>query len=245
MGSKQSFSLRAPLSALVIVIVVAAGTLIATGEPRKVEGESGGNHLRNILYDFQTLITGALAVGAALATIWQMQTSDKLQERRHRQARYDALRNEIVAIKRLSTFLPRAVRDATLDLRGYVNPEQPQNPFGQAVTRVHAMMAIERLQSALQDYRVTSCYPSFPAGVFEAIEDCKQTAEAIIRAGRARDDLDPAKDDMRRDSLFVEFATQRMGFLEIKAEQLSILVAQWTSDYLAEMERLNSEHLML
>ncbi|MDQ0454632.1 hypothetical protein [Rhizobium paknamense] len=40
--------------------------------------------IRNYIYDFQTLITGVLAVAAAYFTVRQMQETDRLAEQRHR-----------------------------------------------------------------------------------------------------------------------------------------------------------------
>lgn len=69
------------------------------GEPRVVDGEHGGDSWRNILYDFQTLFTGILALGAAALTIVQSRLVDERQQKRHNdllelQMRPDKLRVE-------------------------------------------------------------------------------------------------------------------------------------------------------
>lgn len=55
------------------------------GEPRMVKDQHGGDPWRNIIYDFQTLFTGVLAVGAAAFTIIQSRAIDERQQRRHEQ----------------------------------------------------------------------------------------------------------------------------------------------------------------
>ncbi|TBH55042.1 hypothetical protein [Rhizobium leguminosarum] len=69
------------------VIVVAAGVLLPVifGEPRTVQGSTGGDSWRNVIYDFQTLITGLAAVFAAAITIRTMEKTDRRSERRHRE----------------------------------------------------------------------------------------------------------------------------------------------------------------
>ena len=69
------------------------------GEPRIVDGQSGGDSWRNVLYDFQTLFTGILALGAAALTIVQSRLVDERQQKRHNdllelQMRPDKLRVE-------------------------------------------------------------------------------------------------------------------------------------------------------
>ncbi len=64
-----------------------------------VDGQHGGDSWRNILYDFQTLFTGILALGAAALTIVQSRLIDERQQNRHNdllriQMRPDKLRVE-------------------------------------------------------------------------------------------------------------------------------------------------------
>ncbi|MBP1844782.1 hypothetical protein J2046_003049 [Rhizobium petrolearium] len=61
----------------------------------------GGNWWRKQLYDFQTLITGILAVSAAGATVWQMRATDRENERRHRQLVTVSLRSDRLSIERM------------------------------------------------------------------------------------------------------------------------------------------------
>lgn len=82
-----------------IVLCVVILPPIFFGEPRVVDGQSGGDSWRNILYDFQTLFTGILALGAAALTIVQSRLVDERQQKRHNdllelQMRPDKLRVE-------------------------------------------------------------------------------------------------------------------------------------------------------
>lgn len=68
---------------LAIVLAFLLLVPIFFGEARTVEDESGGDSWRNIIYDFQTLFTGILAVGAATFTILQSRKIDDRQQKRH------------------------------------------------------------------------------------------------------------------------------------------------------------------
>lgn len=70
---------------LAIVLAFLLLVPIFFGEARTVEDESGGDTWRNIIYDFQTLFTGILAVGAATFTILQSRKIDEAQGRRHQE----------------------------------------------------------------------------------------------------------------------------------------------------------------
>ncbi|KQW76794.1 hypothetical protein [Ensifer sp. Root127] len=79
------------------------------GEPRNADG-SGGDFLRNFVFDFQTLLTGLLAIGAAYWTLREMRISDEVQERRHFELRLDAIRDDLLAVKRLQETVPGDLR---------------------------------------------------------------------------------------------------------------------------------------
>lgn len=68
-------------------IILLAGLFLPIffGEARTVEDQHGGDPWRNIIYDFQTLFTGILAVGAATFTIIQSRIIDERQQLRHEQ----------------------------------------------------------------------------------------------------------------------------------------------------------------
>lgn len=69
------------LAVLVLLTLFLAPIFLSEG--RNVEGESGGDPWRNTIYDFQTLFTGILAVGAATITIMQSRKIDERQQKRH------------------------------------------------------------------------------------------------------------------------------------------------------------------
>ncbi|MBB2715605.1 hypothetical protein EFR00_25040 [Rhizobium sophoriradicis] len=83
-------------------IVIAAGLLfpVTLGEPRAVQGSSGGDSWRNLIYDFQTLITGLAAVFAAAVTIRTMERTDRESERRHRELVMIQMRPERLKVSR-------------------------------------------------------------------------------------------------------------------------------------------------
>ncbi|ANK73699.1 hypothetical protein FA04_14360 [Ensifer adhaerens] len=95
----MSAGYRAYFVALAIVIATAVFVLIFTGEARTLDGSSD-NFFRNVLYDFQTLITGVLALGAAWWTVHTMQIADVKVNRRHEQAMELGLRGDRLRIER-------------------------------------------------------------------------------------------------------------------------------------------------
>ncbi|MFK0277419.1 hypothetical protein ACIQUG_27335 [Ensifer sp. NPDC090286] len=99
----MSVGYRAFATALVFVFVTIAFVLIFTGEPRTVDGQAGGNFVRNILFDFQTLITGVLALAAAWWTVRTMQVADEKANLRHNQAMELATRSDRLKLERALT----------------------------------------------------------------------------------------------------------------------------------------------
>lgn len=86
----------------ILAVLVLSTLLLAPiflSSPRVVEGQDGGDAWRNIIYDFQTLFTGILAIAAASFTIIQSRIIDDRQQTRHNdlleiQIRPDKLRVE-------------------------------------------------------------------------------------------------------------------------------------------------------
>ncbi|MGV1904126.1 hypothetical protein [Agrobacterium cavarae] len=66
-----------------LVLAMAILPPVFFGASREIDSQRGGDPIRNIIFDFQTLITGILAVGAALLTVKQSQEVDQRQQRRH------------------------------------------------------------------------------------------------------------------------------------------------------------------
>lgn len=86
---------------LVLVIAIALVLPIVFGEPRSIKDQTGGNGWRNFVFDFQTLITGVLAIGAAYFTIRSSQKIDKEAERRHHELVGLTLRADRLRVDRL------------------------------------------------------------------------------------------------------------------------------------------------
>ncbi|MGM5088026.1 hypothetical protein ACD589_15180 [Rhizobium sp. 814_E9_N1_1] len=227
--------------AAIVVVAAAIVVPVVFGAPAEFTDRHGGDAWRNLIYDFQTLITGVLAVVAALGTILQMRRSDALQDRRHRENRRDLRRGDELVVTRLRAFLPSALRSHSVTLRAYVNS---QNPFGRAIEWHHAKFEVEHFQDELQDFRVTSCFHLLPQGIFESLEDCKRRVETILRVARKRAEIDlshPDASDM--DVMYEEIAIYEMGFLETKAVRLADLIDDWAMDFISDPERAHLRYL--
>lgn len=72
---------------ILFFLIMFAGLImpIFLGEARTIKDQSGGDPWRNIIFDFQTLFTGIMAVGAATYTIMQSRIIDERQQKRHEQ----------------------------------------------------------------------------------------------------------------------------------------------------------------
>ena len=102
MGSSVPRSYKKHVITLGALILVAAVILpVLFGAPRQIGDQEGGDPWRNIIFDFQTLLTGLLAVGAASWTVMTMERTDKEAERRHRQLVQLNLRADRLRIDRL------------------------------------------------------------------------------------------------------------------------------------------------
>lgn len=102
----QEHHIRRLVWLVIVAVMVALVLPVIFGEPRHIDG-TGGDPWRNTIYDFQTLITGVLALAgagatvfAALATIRQMRHDDHQQDLRHRRQIYLDRRREMIAAKR-------------------------------------------------------------------------------------------------------------------------------------------------
>lgn len=82
---------RRLLILVALVVCVSVFGPIIFGDARTVEGEGGGDSWRNFIYDFQTLLTGILAVGAAWWNVSVMKSVDRETDRRHKETLENAL----------------------------------------------------------------------------------------------------------------------------------------------------------
>lgn len=96
------------LLALAAIVIATGLTMpILFGTSRKPDG-TGGDPWRNTLLDFQTLITGVMAVGAAYYTVQQMRESDRQQDlRQRRQMQGDRWREKIAAARLVNRLTPQ------------------------------------------------------------------------------------------------------------------------------------------
>lgn len=97
----MSVGTRALIAALGTAVVVVVFVVLGFEEAREIDGQSGGNALRNFIFDFQTLLTGVLALSAAWWTVTTMQATDTEANRRHTEAMDLALRTDRLAVERL------------------------------------------------------------------------------------------------------------------------------------------------
>ncbi|MCI9864904.1 hypothetical protein RHIZ_02980 [Rhizobium skierniewicense] len=82
----------------VLVAVLLPPILI--GEPRVINDQCCGSAWRNIIYDFQTLITGGIAILAAFLTIRSAMQLDERQQQRHDQIVAFTVRPELRTLER-------------------------------------------------------------------------------------------------------------------------------------------------
>ncbi|APO76084.1 hypothetical protein AM571_CH03290 [Rhizobium etli 8C-3] len=91
---------RRVYGALAIIVGLGLALPVLFGESPTVDDRKGGNPWRNAIYDFQTLITGFAAVGAAYATVRAMQKTDKKADKRHRDLMELSLRSDRLKVDR-------------------------------------------------------------------------------------------------------------------------------------------------
>ncbi|WP_337267084.1 hypothetical protein [Oryzifoliimicrobium ureilyticus] len=97
--------------------------LIIFGEPRVIKEQEGGNRWRNAIYDFQTLAAGIFAVGAAYATVKQMQYTEGKSDDRHNQLVKLNTQTEANAAKRHHELVELTLRPDKLLVERAVNPQ--------------------------------------------------------------------------------------------------------------------------
>lgn len=136
------------------VVCVSILAPLVFGDARVVEGEAGGDSWRNFIYDFQTLLTGVLAIAAAWWNVTAMKASDSKNDRRHKEV-LERSRGEQARI------VERAVNPQAAQLRGCLDFFKRQksdilqiNTFAGQIDRLDIMVpvmeyCIGRLDDAL------------------------------------------------------------------------------------------------
>ncbi|WP_311272359.1 MULTISPECIES: hypothetical protein [unclassified Rhizobium] len=108
------------LTLLAIVLAAAALLPVLFGATPEISVRKGEDNWRNFVYDFQTLITGVLAIGAAFFTIRSGQEIDERQQIRHDQTLELQSRPDKLKIARAKTLFQSVaghrvvIKDGTL-----------------------------------------------------------------------------------------------------------------------------------
>ncbi|OCJ65043.1 hypothetical protein A6U97_12140 [Agrobacterium tumefaciens] len=86
---------------ILAVLVFGAAIILPVifGLPRGISGQAGDGW-RNFIYDFQTLVTGILAIAAAWWNVTAMRAADKENDRRHKETLQNARFDEVRTIER-------------------------------------------------------------------------------------------------------------------------------------------------
>lgn len=86
LGEEMSELNKKHLLRLAALVFAAAILLpLVFGSSRIIEGQTGGDGWRNFIFDFQTLLTGILAIAAAWWNITVMRAVDRESDRRHKE----------------------------------------------------------------------------------------------------------------------------------------------------------------
>ena len=148
---------RAFLGAAGVAVLTGLILPILFGEPALVDGRTGGDPWRNWVYDFQTLITGLAAVGAATWTISVMESTDRKQTDRHRELvelnqRSDLRRLERAIEPQLEELEDIAVSLAGSELDPALFKDQRGDPVYNLVTSAAAnyLTAVRRIYDVLE-----------------------------------------------------------------------------------------------
>ena len=120
------------LAALVFAAAILLPLLF--GSSRIVEGQSGGDGWRNFIYDFQTLLTGILAIAAAWWNVSAMKAADASSDKRH---------NEVLEKARL---------DQQRIIERVVNPQTAQMRTASVILGMHkrTIMKVNTLEGQLE-----------------------------------------------------------------------------------------------
>ncbi|MEB3047365.1 hypothetical protein [Rhizobium mulingense] len=172
------------LELLWILLVVAALVLPAAfGEPRAPTGK-GGDVVRNFLFDFQTLITGILAILAARWTVRQMRDSDRLQQARHERELHVTQMPRKLAALRLAHSVPRQLREGVAQIEQLLDlvPEGAFEPDWTPDAQLKAKFAIYRahaLHRLVNSRAVTDARDFFDPIVEESLEQASDWLKLI------------------------------------------------------------------
>lgn len=180
---------RAFLGAAGIAVLTGLILPILFGEPAVVDGRTGGDPWRNWVYDFQTLITGLAAVGAATWTISVMERTDRKQADRHRELvelnqRSDLRRLERAIEPQLEELADIAGSLAASELDPALFKDEPGDPVYNMVTSATAnyLTAVRRVYDVLERKQFVDGSELFDGRLTYSLRELFENSEYLSRA---------------------------------------------------------------
>ncbi len=162
-----------------VVVIILAATL-----PAAMFGEPGDGYFE-FLKEFQTLLTGLLAVGAAAYTISEMIKSDAKQEQRHREMVEISMLPSKLAVARVAEYLPKSLRHYCEQFRLFselLDKDTLQPAWDKESVRqvIRACMSAHNLRKDLLSERVTSCHYLFDHDVMQNLEELRGWSGSLL-----------------------------------------------------------------
>ncbi|MRH93917.1 hypothetical protein [Agrobacterium tumefaciens] len=231
-----------------LVLASAICLPVIFGEPRKIKDQSGGDSWRNVIYDFQTLITGFFAIGAAYMTVRYALKIDDRQQRRHQQIMSFTVRKELGTLERALypqlSDLAEAVEslwDTNRDpkdkspLSNWKWFTQLTNEYRDQLHRVNDVTQRQQFTDALPyfDGRLSRAYFEFRSSYSETEKQFQEHVQALSL-------LDAGYDNLTYEHIWaanhVYIASCAVGFV-IKAEALERELKRASGEYQSMVER--------
>lgn len=209
------------LTLIISVIFLAVGVPALFGDARVIEGQKGGDPWRNVIFDFQTLLTGLLAVGAACWTVMTMERTDEKSEARHRQLVALSLRSEIIAMERALNPLIEQLKIISEDFNGVIYPLSgvPNETWdwftGIADTHYHRVVRVDSIVSRPQ---VVEGAKFFDGPLASAFADIETTTRKLLTDMKTHNNYQVAFAEYR----YLEFEHYRTQIWD--PNEVSILV---------------------
>lgn len=209
---------------------VAFGIAIFTAIlPPKLVGGSNGAFWQ-FVYDYQSLLSGALAVAAAYATIRQMRKSDELSLKKHQELLWASIYKDSFAVERFRRKLEPAIDRLIstliqMDERDNALEEHAVDQQFKQYFRT-ACMQIDGLSGYLADSDTESAKPMFNLDVAESLSTVTTVCKIVL------EEL-PSRDVIFSDRLFDHRASYRydqkvtFGLLLEQLSNLKEALAHW------------------
>jgi hypothetical protein len=169
---------RVLFGAAVAVLLTAIVPPALFGEAPKYEDRDGGDPWRNFLLDFQTLITGFFAIGAAYVTVWQMRATDNASEKRHRQLVTLSLRADRLRLDRAFSriwVLRQRVDRMRLPMAGILPTDELHEKCKKvrdiSVACGELAEVVRSVRSAVGSQNIQDCFDLFDGSLKSAYEE--------------------------------------------------------------------------